>query len=110
MATEDDLRLMRVPVSLQQASRLCASLALVAAASGCISAKVNTLDTGDCAQAQFVEIEQRLSTTDGWGHGPDVGSAEWQSAVEYLLGVDRNARIPAAGSQAWCQHILGKLR
>ncbi|MFG6489938.1 MliC family protein [Roseateles sp. BYS78W] len=45
------------------------------------------------------EVQARLG---GDGHGPDLGSAEWQGAVEHELGL-RDA--PERGSPAWCRRV-----
>ncbi|MFG6432770.1 MliC family protein [Roseateles sp. LYH14W] len=45
------------------------------------------------------DVQARLG---GDGHGPDLGSAEWQGAVEHQLGLrDANDR----GGPAWCQRV-----
>ena len=46
-----------------------------------------------------------LSTSDGRGHGPDAGSAEWQSVIEFKLGIRGQADIPSRSSKAWCDFI-----
>jgi len=45
------------------------------------------------------EVQARLG---GDGHGPDLGSAEWQGAVEHQLGL-RDA--PERGGPAWCRRV-----
>lgn len=45
------------------------------------------------------DVQARLG---GDGHGPDVGSAEWQGAVEHQLGL-RN--LPARDDPAWCPRV-----
>ena len=42
---------------------------------------------------------------DGHGHGPDLGSLEWRSAVEFKLGIRDDPAVPAPDSEAWCAHI-----
>ena len=44
-----------------------------------------------CSPAWYQAVEARALPGDGRGHGPDLGSAEWQSVVEFKLGV-RGAR------------------
>lgn len=58
----------------------------------------------DCTETEFAAIEARLDTSDGHGHGPDVGSQEWQHAVVYRLGL-KTEQLPEAGSAAWCAAI-----
>lgn len=50
-------------------------------------------------------IEARLATGDGQGHGPDLGSDEWQSALEARLGLRDTPGLPARHSAAWCRRI-----
>jgi hypothetical protein len=45
------------------------------------------------------DVQARLG---GDGHGPDLGSAEWQGAVEHQLGL-RDA--PERTGAAWCQRV-----
>jgi len=58
-----------------------------------------------CPDATYRAIGQRVSTGDLQGHGPDVGSDEWQSAVEFRLGIRGRADVPPRGSAAWCRHV-----
>lgn len=58
--------------------------------------------------AQWVErVESKIGTGDGQGHGPDPGSDEWRSVVEFKLGVRGSAEVPPRDSEAWCQYIDG---
>ena len=50
-------------------------------------------------------IEESVPTGDGRGHGPDIGSDEWRSVVEFKLGIRDKPGIPRQGSDAWCHHI-----
>lgn len=58
-----------------------------------------------CSPAWHSAVEARVPTGDGHGHGPDLGSAEWQSVVEFKLGVRGQAEVPARDSRAWCRYI-----
>lgn len=63
-----------------------------------------------CSSAWHQAVEARVPTGDGRGHGPDLGSFEWQSVVEFKLGVRGHAEVPARDSIAWCryiEHLLG---
>ena len=40
-----------------------------------------------CTAAWYQSIEEKVPTGDGRGHGPDVGSDEWKSVVEFKLGI-----------------------
>ncbi|MDP5290942.1 MliC family protein [Oceanimonas sp. CHS3-5] len=50
-------------------------------------------------------VEQKVQTGDGRGHGPDTGTDEWKSVVEFRLGIRGDAAVPARETQAWCEHI-----
>ena len=58
-----------------------------------------------CTNAWYEKIDQQVFTQDGQGHGPDLGSEEWQSVVEFKLGVRNLPEVPARNTQAWCQYI-----
>lgn len=46
-----------------------------------------------------------MPTGDGQGHGPDLGSDEWKSVVEFKLGIRGDPQVPGRDSQAWCTYI-----
>lgn len=58
-----------------------------------------------CSPAWFFFIEKTLETSDSQGHGPDMGSAEWKSVVEFKLGVRDNPKVPTPASNEWCEFI-----
>jgi len=60
---------------------------------------------GACTDAQYRAIAAKVATDDGKGHGPDIGSDEWKSTVEFRLGVRGNASVPARDSAAWCPYV-----
>ncbi len=39
------------------------------------------------------------------GHGPDLGSEEWKSVVEFKLGIRDQADLPSRNSEDWCRRI-----
>lgn len=51
---------------------------------------------------RFQRIEQSLSSSDDMGHGPDIGSAEWHSVIEFKLGIRGDGGIPDHGTAGWC--------
>jgi len=63
-----------------------------------------------CDEGWYRSVEQRLGTGDGQGHGPDLGSAEWKSVVEFKLGLRGQAGVPAADTAAWCSYIEQQLQ
>ncbi|MCL1048593.1 hypothetical protein L2755_02945 [Shewanella abyssi] len=58
-----------------------------------------------CNNAWFEKVEQQVITGDGQGHGPDLGSIEWRSVVEFKLGVRGDESLPAVDSDPWCAYI-----
>jgi len=67
-------------------------------------------DTGPlCSEAWYRLVEQRVVTGDGRGHGPDAGSQEWKSVVEFRLGIRDAPGVPPHDSEAWCGYVDGLL-
>lgn len=58
-----------------------------------------------CSDAWYDAVEAKVPNGDGHGHGPDTGSVEWKSVVEFRLGIRGQPDVPARDSDAWCQHI-----
>ena len=50
-------------------------------------------------------VEEKLSTGDAQGHGPDVGSSEWRSVVDFKLGIRGKPGIPDSTTEQWCAYI-----
>ncbi len=46
-----------------------------------------------------------MPTSDAQRHGPDVGSEEWKSVIEFKLGVRDKPNVPSRDSERWCQYI-----
>jgi len=61
--------------------------------------------TVPCSPAWNRLIEQSVGTGDGEGHGPDIGSEEWQSVVEFRLGLRGRADLPKGGNETWCRLV-----
>jgi hypothetical protein len=80
------------------------------AITGSISSTTMTADINDvkpqaCTRAWFTKIESQLITSDEQGHGPDLGSLEWRSVIEFKLGIRGDSSIPARNSALWCDYI-----
>jgi uncharacterized protein len=58
-----------------------------------------------CSDAWYSLIEENVPTGDGRGHGPDIGSDEWRSVVEFRLGIRGEPDLPSRDSEAWCHRI-----
>ena len=63
-----------------------------------------------CSNQLYASFESRLSTGDGMGHGPDVGSDEWKSVVEFRLGVRDDPEVPERDTNAWCGFVDKRIR
>ena len=58
-----------------------------------------------CHQTWYQDVENELNTQDGQGHGPDLGSTEWRSVVEFKLNIRDDNELPSVESDDWCQYI-----
>ena len=58
-----------------------------------------------CTEIWFEKVDRQIASGDGQGHGPDLGSLEWRSVVEFKLGVRGDESLPAADSEHWCAYI-----
>lgn len=58
-----------------------------------------------CSESRYRMIDEKVPTGDGQGHGPDIGSDEWKSVVEFKLGIRGEPDVPSRNSDAWCRHI-----
>jgi uncharacterized protein len=58
-----------------------------------------------CSDSWNRFIEETVPTSDNQGHGPDVGSGEWKSVIEFKLGIRDQPNLPDRDSEAWCRHI-----
>lgn len=76
---------------------------------GCVPHAVVDEPQALCGQAVYDAIERRVGTQDGQGHGPDIGTLEWRSTVEFRLGLRDDPAVPALDSDQWCVFIQGFL-
>jgi len=68
--------------------------------------KRSGLDAGSlCSDSWYRFIEEKVPTSDGQGHGPDIASDEWKSVIEFKLGIRDESNLPDRDSEAWCRHI-----
>ena len=58
-----------------------------------------------CTEPWFWELETRFGTGDGMGHGPDMGSDEWKSVIEFKLGIRDDPAVPDVTSARWCSWV-----
>ena len=62
-----------------------------------------------CSGPWYRRVEASLMTGDGQGHGPDIGSDEWKSVVEFRLGLRGQAGVPARDTAAWCDYVQQRI-
>jgi hypothetical protein len=65
-------------------------------------------DSKPCADGEYQHIESNIGSSDLQGHGPDIGSDEWHSVVEFKLGLRGEADVPIRGTKRWCEYIWQK--
>lgn len=58
-----------------------------------------------CTNSWYHSVELAIPSGDGTGHGPDIGSDEWKSVIEFRLGIRGKADVPDRNSQEWCSYI-----
>ncbi|WP_157836340.1 lysozyme inhibitor LprI family protein [Rheinheimera texasensis] len=68
-------------------------------------AAVSRATTELCGPGWVEATEATLAVTDGAGHGPDLGSAEWAAALTRRLGGHQQP-----GTQAWCDWVSQQLQ
>lgn len=73
--------------------------------SATIASSITAENESLCSDAWARYVENIISTGDGKGHGPDIGSDEWKSVVEFKLDIRGNVQTPARESIAWCRYI-----
>jgi hypothetical protein len=56
-----------------------------------------------CSSDWYSQLENKISTGDG--HGPDLGSLEWRSVIEFKLGIRNDSTVPTLESEQWCDYI-----
>ncbi|MBR9726819.1 hypothetical protein ACFOD0_08000 [Shewanella intestini] len=62
-----------------------------------------------CSQDVFNLFEKELMSSDELGHGPDIGSQEWQAVIEFKLGLTGNPTLPSHTSSDWCDFIYQQM-
>ncbi|WOH37271.1 hypothetical protein RI844_18210 [Thalassotalea fonticola] len=63
-----------------------------------------------CSKAWMIFVEDRLVSSDGQGHGPDLGSDEWKSVIEFKLNIRGNHEVPNRNSDDWCNYVDEKIK
>ena len=78
---------------------------ILCALSACQQQLAPTETAGLCSGSWYQSVESVIASGDSMGHGPDVGSEEWKSVVEFKLGIRGKPGVPDRSSQAWCSYI-----
>lgn len=73
--------------------------------SGCSSIEEPTVKIKACTDEWYAAVEKKTMTSDGQGHGPDLGSLEWRSVIEFKFGIRGKVNIPPRNSEVWCDYI-----
>lgn len=79
-------------------------------ASSCVGGQNPGQGPQPCSELWQQYIETQLQTGDSQGHGPDIGSLEWRSVVEFKLGIRGDPAIPSRESDEWCGYIDEQIR
>ena len=78
-------------------------------ATACSGERVHETRPEPCSVQWQEYVEARLHTGDSHGHGPDLGSDEWRSVVEFKLGIRGDPALPSRNSVEWCTIIDAKI-
>lgn len=73
--------------------------------SACSVPHEKSMEKIPCSMEQLLRIEAQVNSSDGVGHGPDIGSEEWKSAIEFRLGIQNNSAIPKTLNLNWCNTV-----
>lgn len=72
---------------------------------GCHGIDERSIKHQNCSSEWYELIDTQISTGDNQGHGPDVGSLEWRSVIEFKLGIRGDSNVPPLDSEQWCHYI-----
>ena len=86
--------------------RLTAALGILAL-SGCGVESSPAHPLPPCSEKWNQLVEETLPTGDADGHGPDMGSMEWRSVVEFKMGIRDDPAVPPLESEEWCTYMNG---
>ena len=80
-------------------------VALMSLSTGYTASKDNDSHKTHCSSEWYSLVEKQILTGDGQGHGPDLGSAEWRSVIEFKLGIRDDPKVPPSNTDHWCDFI-----
>lgn len=64
-----------------------------------------TAEFPGCSSDWYQQVDSQIVTGDGQGHGPDLGSSEWRSVVEFKLGIRGDSALVDLNNEEWCHYI-----
>lgn len=100
------LGLRRHPLTILNATFKPAMYAVYAITlSGCAISNTSPTQSNYCSDDWYQRVSTEISTGDHHGHGPDIGSMEWRSVIEFKLGIREDSKVPPLESEQWCQYI-----
>ncbi|MCP4287765.1 MAG: hypothetical protein GY792_25560 [Gammaproteobacteria bacterium] len=82
-----------------------ALIAFVVLAIGCAVPEGNNARKSLCSSDWYSLVEKQIPTGDAEGHGPDPGSTEWRSVVEFKLGIRGDPGVPPLDTDQWCDYL-----
>jgi hypothetical protein len=85
-------------------------LLTIVTCSSCNSEQRQDAGPTPCSDEWLEFVEATVPTGDSQGHGPDVGSSEWRSVVEFKLGIRGDPSVPPSDTDEWCHYIDDKIR
>tara|TARA_R110002167_G_scaffold79043_2_gene218430 strand:- start:69 stop:884 length:816 start_codon:yes stop_codon:yes gene_type:complete len=83
----------------------CSSLESIDIDNKASEVKPSTKQGPFCSDEWFHYVEGQINSVDNQGHGPDIGSLEWQSVVEFKLGLVNQPALPPKSTAKWCEYI-----
>ena len=77
---------------------------------GCGATDSDQIAFDGCTDEWFRSVEKQVPTSDGQGHGPDLGSSEWRSVIEFKLGIRGDPTVPPLESSQWCSYVNDRVQ
>ena len=85
--------------------KLLSIISFIFILSSCSPDATQEIEKPSCTADQYQRISLSVITGDTQGHGPDTGSDEWKSVVEFKLGIRGNPENPYYSDPDWCAFI-----
>ena len=85
--------------------KLIPSISLIFIFLSCSTDTTQDIEKSSCSADWYEHIALSVITGDTQGHGPDTGSEEWKSVVEFKLGIRGNPENPDYSNPEWCAFV-----